>query len=130
MRSESRRDSRLFREVVRSLLKDGISLRFQADGRSMHPAIGNAETIEVEPVAAVVPGDVVMAETADGIRVHRVVNTGNALATRGDCCLDVDCDVRPLGVVSVVHDNEVRPVSRRSLGSVVRRWLARWRGRF
>lgn len=127
MRSESRADSRMFRELMRSLLDSGISVRFRARGRSMHPAIADGETVQVDPVAPAKRGDVVIVDTADGLRAHRMRAAG---VTQGDCCFDADPDSQPLGTVLVVTDEGTRPVPRRRPGTVVRRWLARWRGRF
>ncbi|MGZ4788984.1 MAG: S24 family peptidase [Terriglobales bacterium] len=130
MRSETRCNSRLFGELVRSLLKDGITVRFRAQGRSMYPAIADGDTVQVNPTAAPEVGDVVMAETTHGLRVHRIVKSGDTISTRGDCCFEADDDPRPLGRVVVVEGRTIRAVSRRSAGTVVRRWLAGWRGRF
>jgi len=130
MRSETRFDSRLFGELMRSLLKDGIGVRFRAAGRSMYPAIADGDTVEVTAMSTATSGEVVLTETADGLRVHRIVNTGTAVSTRGDCCVDHDGDSHPLGAVCVIKDQAARPVPRRHLGTIVRRWVARWRRRF
>jgi len=127
MRSETRRDSRLFGEVMRSLLKEGLSVRFYAEGRSMYPAIADGELVQVDLAGAVDRGDVVIVESADGLRVHRV----NGLGTRGDCCFEADRNSgAAIGTVSLVKGDIVERVPRQRLGSMLRRWLARWRGRF
>ena len=123
MRFETRRDSRLFGEAVRSLLRDGTAVRFRGNGRSMYPAVGDGDEVQVEP-GAPIRGEVAMVETADGFRVHRVMRDG---ATRGDCCLESDAYSELVGRVSLVNE---RPVARQKFGSKVRRWFARWRGRF
>ena len=130
MRSETRVDTQLFGELVRSFLKNGIIVRFQARGKSMYPAIRDGETVEVSPAASAKVGDVVLAETSDGLRVHRVSRNGDAITTRGDCCFEHDYDARAIGGVAVVESRVVHPVSRRAAGTIIRRWLARWRGRF
>jgi len=127
MRSESRADSRMFRELMRSLLDSVISVRFRAHGHSMHPAIADGETVQVDPLASAKRGDVVIVDTADGFRAHRVRAAG---ATQGDCCIDADPESRPLGTVFVATDEGTSVVPRRRPGTVVRSWLARWRGRF
>jgi len=122
MRSETRRDSRLFAETVRTLLRNGFAARFRANGRSMYPAVRDGDEVQVEPT---VPesGDVVMVETEEGLRVHRVVGNG----TRGDCCFERDSAAEIIGKVSLVNG---QAAPRQKLGSKVRRWIARWRGRF
>ena len=123
MRSETRHDSRLFREALRSLMKDGIAVRFRAHGRSMYPAVQDGDEVQVEAKVAE-RGDVAMVETDEGLRVHRVIGSG---ATRGDCCLNADSPREIVGKVSRVND---RAVPQQKTGSRVRRWIARWRGRF
>ena len=88
MRSEVRHDSKLFRELSRSLLKQGISIRFLVQGRSMFPAIANGETVEVES-RKVRRGDVLLLETDDGLRVHRLQGpVDDKIVTRGDSCFE------------------------------------------
>lgn len=123
MRSETRRDSRLFGEAVRSLLKDGIAVRFRAHGRSMFPAVRDGDEVQVEPGVAA-RGEVAMVETSEGLRVHRLMGRER---TQGDCCLEADSTGEIIGRISRVKG---RPVSRQRIGSRVRRWMARWRGRF
>ncbi len=90
MRSEIRRDSKLFRELSRSLLTKGISIRFIASGRSMFPAIRDGETVLVEP-EDVRKGDVLLVDTEEGLRVHRLqaLRAGN-LVTQGDSCSEAE----------------------------------------
>ena len=130
MQSEPRSNSRMFGEVLRSLLRDGISVRFHASGRSMYPAIGDGDHVQVDPSSQTKRGDVVMVETPEGLRVHRVVASGNAIRTRGDCCVDYDSVAGVLGSVRVVNGNATGFADRQKFGSVVRRWVARWRGHF
>ena len=65
----------LFLDVSTELLQCGHSVRFQAPGRSMHPAIKEGETITVEPVEppAVRTGDIILYRTEAGVIAHRVV---------------------------------------------------------
>jgi len=127
MRTESRTDSRLFGELLRSLLKDGISARFQAHGRSMFPAIANGDVVQVDAGAVVQRDGVALVETTDGFRAHRVVRGGNEVVTRGDCCFDEDPHVT--GVIGAVS-SQGQPIAANRLGAAVRRWIARWRGHF
>ena len=90
MRSEVRHDSKLFRELSRSLLKKGISVRFLARGRSMFPVIADGETVQVDAREAAC-GDVLLLDTDDGLRVHRLqVSDVGHVVTRGDSCLDTE----------------------------------------
>ena len=123
MRSETRRDSRLFGEAVRSLLRDGIAVRFRANGRSMFPAVRDGDEIQVE-AGPVRSGEVALAEAGEGFRVHRVTKDGK---TRGDCCVDDDSAAEMVGRVALVNE---RTVPKQRIGSKLRRFVARWRGRF
>jgi len=132
MRSETRTDSRLFGGLLRTLLREGMAVRFQAHGRSMYPAIADGNVVQVEPAATpAARGDVVVVETNDGLRLHRVTRSSANLRTRGDCCVEHDGEVEQLaGQIAIINDGVVRPVPRQRLGSIVRRWLATWRGHF
>lgn len=126
MRTEARADSRMFGELLRSLLRDGLAVRFQARGRSMFPAIADGDVVQVE-AGAVGRGEVALVETADGFRAHRVVGMSNHVVTRGDCCFGEDPYISELmGTVSMGD----RRIPSQRIGSVVRRWVARWRGHF
>jgi signal peptidase I len=131
MRSETRTDSWLFSELLRSLVKDGIEVRFRAEGRSMYPALRDGDVVQIEAMSdPAEPGDVLMVESATGLRVHRVVQRGEQILTQGDCCFRDDGAVGVLGKVQVASGDSSRPVPAQRLGSLVRRWLAPWRGRF
>jgi len=132
MRSETRRDSRLFGELVRTLLQAGHSARFRAEGRSMFPAIANGEVVQVNPLTlGSRRGEVVMTESVDGFRIHRVIpSRADTIDTRGDCCLEADAAGAIVGSVSLLDSGTARPVPSLRAGAVLRRWLARWRGHF
>jgi hypothetical protein len=130
MRSETRTDSRMFGKVLRSLLKEGIAVRFRAAGRSMYPAIRDGDMVQVEAGTTSAAGETVMTETADGLRIHRIEKVGATVTTRGDCCLDRDLESYPVGAVSIISEEAASPVPRRRAGAVVRRWVAIWRGHF
>lgn len=88
MRSEVRHDSKLFRELSRSLLAKGISITFLVRGRSMFPAILDGEAVQVDPGSARA-GDVLLVDTEDGLRVHRLRATDNGrVITQGDACFE------------------------------------------
>ncbi len=127
MRTESRADSRLFGTLLRSLLKEGISVRFEARGRSMFPAIADGHPIEVK-AEKTAHGDVALVENEDGFRVHRVLRSANGVVTRGDCCFGED--PYPAELIGSVSFGSGRRIPRQRLRSRVRRWIARWRGHF
>ena len=66
--------------MVESLLREGVSVRFRAGGRSMSPAIEDGETIVVAPVGdgRVTIGDVIYGDGARGPIAHRVIAIGRA----------------------------------------------------
>jgi len=131
MRTETRSDSRLFGSLLRSLLRSGIAVRFEARGRSMYPAIKDGDVVQVNPADCSDPGKVAMVATADGFRAHRIVAAGNTIITQGDCCLHPDQPANHLaGAVSIVKNEEPKPVPPQRVGTVARRWLARLRGHF
>jgi hypothetical protein len=90
VKSRVRSDTGLFRALARTLLKQGIAVRFRAHGRSMFPAIADGDTVEVFPGNART-GDVVLIDSARGPVAHRVVSwRKNEILTRGDSCDDND----------------------------------------
>ena len=132
MESEKRFDSRLFRELLQSLLKEDISVRFRANGRSMYPAIADGEMLQIDPSTALPQrGDVALVETARGFMVHRVIESEKNIRTRGDCCFEGDGDPNQvIGKVSIADGKDSRPAAPQRLGSKIRRWIARYRGHF
>src|SRR5215831_17771299 len=83
-------DSKLFEEVVRPLLQQGVNVRFQARGASMSPAIRDGEVVEVMPaiVTKLRKDDIVLAKSNAGFRLHRIVFANpvkDLFITRGDC---------------------------------------------
>ena len=132
MEFEVREDSTLFRKLTRSLLRDGLGVRFEAKGHSMFPSIADGDVVEVVPAQARLrTGDVVLAETEQGWLAHRVAGgDAGAVVTRGDCCFDNDSAVEVLGTVRVADGGGSRPVRRAGVMTLFRRWIARWRGHF
>ncbi|QUW01580.1 S24/S26 family peptidase [Chloracidobacterium sp. MS 40/45] len=62
--------------LVRSLLAQGLPVRFTAPGRSMAPTIADGETITVRPLSAddrPECGEVVLAQVDDRLIAHRIV---------------------------------------------------------
>lgn len=83
-------DSRLFEELIRELLGKGLSVRFEARGASMSPAIRDREIVEVTAVivSKLRKDDIVLARTNHGFRLHRIVladHARNLFLTKGDC---------------------------------------------
>jgi len=88
-----RRDSRLFTQIAGELLRDGVPVRFRAEGQSMTPTLDGGELLTVEPVRAgeVQAGNIVLTNEANCLQAHRVVSTCNGsnggsdvLAIQGD----------------------------------------------
>ncbi len=91
MQSEVRADSRLFRFLSKALLESGYSIRFRATGRSMFPAIGDGDIIEVSPEEKKSTGDVVLLSGDERLIAHRIIDSQpNQVITRGDSCLEAD----------------------------------------
>lgn len=65
----------LFTLLCVQVLADGHSVRFQATGTSMHPAIRDGDWVTVEPVQAVSlrPGNVLLYRGMRGLTAHRLV---------------------------------------------------------
>src|SRR5689334_20974594 len=88
-------DSKLFEEIIRDLLHQGLHVRFQARGASMSPTIRDGDIVEVTPVivSKLRKDDIVLAKTNDGFRLHRIVSADSdrdAFITRGDCGVEDD----------------------------------------
>ena len=66
----------LFTDVCVGLLNQGQSVRFKANGWSMHPTICDGEMINVEPVlpSQVRHGDIILYRSPRGITAHRVIH--------------------------------------------------------
>jgi len=84
-----KRDSAQFLAVCRELLREGFAVRFTAQGQSMQPNILPDDQLVIAPASVhqINPGQVVLAEGRDGLRVHRMIQRladGSAAITRGD----------------------------------------------
>ena len=106
-------DSKLFEEVIRALLQQGLSARFQARGASMSPAIRDGEVVEVTPVivSKLRKDDIVLAKSNDGFRLHRIVHADHSrdiFLTRGDCGHENDPALKGSQVLGLARAKEVR----------------------
>ncbi|MFZ0734923.1 MAG: C25 family cysteine peptidase [Candidatus Sulfotelmatobacter sp.] len=111
--TDSGADSKLFDEVVRDLLDRGLSVRFQARGASMSPAIRDGETVEITSVimSELRKDDIVLAKTNYGFRLHRIVLADHArdvFITRGDCGRQNDPPLTGVQILGVARSKEVR----------------------
>lgn len=83
-------DSKVFEELIRELLEQGLCVRFEARGASMSPAIRDGELVEITPVivSKLQKGDIVLVKSNNGFRLHRIVLADDAkdvFVTKGDC---------------------------------------------
>lgn len=106
-------DSRVFEDVVRPLLEQGLSIRFQARGASMSPAIRDGEVVEVTPVIVTKlrKDDIVLAKSHCGFRLHRIVLADPAkdlFITRGDCGRENDPALKADQILGLARAKEVR----------------------
>lgn len=106
-------DSKLFEEIVRPLLAQGLSVRFQARGASMSPAIRDGEVVEVTPVIVTElrKDDIVLAKSNFGFRLHRIVMAdpfNDVFITRGDCGQENDPALKAEQILGLARAKEVR----------------------
>ena len=106
-------DSRLFEEIVRPMLAQGLIVRFQARGASMSPTIRDGEVVEVIPmvVSELRKNDIVLAKTECGFRLHRIVVVDPArdlFITRGDCGQENDPPIKSEQILGLARAKEVR----------------------
>ena len=111
--------TRLFEALSSELLRKGGSIRFQARGASMSPAIRDGEIVHVKPATAaeVRLGDIVLVKGEMGFRLHRVVVADaerDVYITRGDCGQLDDPAVSGEEVLGIAVAKDVR-VGRRVL---------------
>src|SRR5580704_16702515 len=106
-------DSKLFEEVVRPLLEQGLNVRFQARGASMSSAIRDGEVVDVTPVIVtrLRKDDIVLTKSKYGFRLHRIVLVDPArdfFVTRGDCGQENDPALRGVQILGLAQAKEVR----------------------
>lgn len=109
---ENGADSQLFDDLLRPLLAQGLSVRFQACGASMSPAIRDGEVVEVIPavVTKLQKNDIVLAKTEHGFRLHRLVLADppkDCFITRGDCGQEDDPVLTGSQILGVARAKEV-----------------------
>jgi hypothetical protein len=95
------------------MLERGLSVRFEARGCSMSPAIRDGEIVEVQPVEPVrlQKNDIVLAKSDAGFRLHRIVmlDTHRGIfITRGDCGHANDPPITVAQILGVARAKEVR----------------------
>lgn len=105
-------DSKLFAEVLRDMLELGLSVRFQARGASMSPAIRDGEVVHVTPVivSEIRKDDVVLTRSENGFRLHRIVladHTRDEFVTRGDCGQENDPVLKRPQILGLAQSKEV-----------------------
>src|SRR5579863_7856315 len=106
-------DSQVFEQIIRELLSQGLSVRFQARGASMSPAICDGETVEVTPVMVrkLRKDDIVLAKSNLGFRLHRIVRADHdnrVFITRGDCGQQDDPPLSSEQILGIARAKEVR----------------------
>jgi uncharacterized repeat protein (TIGR01451 family) len=70
-----RKDSRLFEELCKTLLRRGNAVRFRVNGQSMQPNLTDGDTVVVAPVkpSDLRRGDLLLVRDDDSLLVHRLV---------------------------------------------------------
>ena len=111
--TNSESDSERFEALSRELLKNGLSMRFEARGASMSPIIRDGQVVYVTPimVSKLRKGDIVLTKGHGGFRVHRLVITNhskNLFITRGDGGQQNDPPLRGDQILGIVVAKEVR----------------------
>jgi uncharacterized repeat protein (TIGR01451 family) len=106
-------DSESFEALSRELLKNGLSVRFEARGASMSPCIRDGQIVQVTPVmvSKLRKGDIVLTKGSSGFRLHRLVladHDNDLFITRGDCGQQDDPPVSSHQILGVAVAKEVR----------------------
>jgi len=106
-------DSKVFEGIVRPLLAQGLSVRFQARGASMSPTIRDGEIVEVIPLGGgeLRKDDIILAKSDCGFRLHRIVfaDVANDLfITRGDCGQENDPALKRGQILGLARAKELR----------------------
>lgn len=111
--TEDRRHSKLFEAFSRKLLEHGASVRFQAHGSSMSPAIRDGEMVYIREtrLARLRSGDIVLVNGDAGLRLHRLTVADadrDLFITRGDCGEQDDPAVRGGAIMGIAVAKEVQ----------------------
>src|ERR1700719_3520790 len=110
--TDSGSDSKLFGDLSRELLQQGLCVRFQARGASMSPAIRDGEVVHVTPVivSKLRKDDIVLTRSKNGFRLHRIVFAEPAkdeFVTRGDCGQENDPMLKGAQILGLAQAKEV-----------------------
>jgi hypothetical protein len=116
--------SKLFEDLSRELMQNGLSVRFQARGASMSPRIRDGEIVHVAAVivSKLRKGDIVLIKSNHGFRIHRLVVADyekDLFITRGDCGQQDDPAVRGNEILGIAEAKEVQ-VGRRIVRAKLR----------
>ncbi|HLK05475.1 MAG TPA: C25 family cysteine peptidase [Candidatus Acidoferrum sp.] len=89
------RNSKGFLAMCEAVLEQGYHVRMSAHGESMAPNIQDGDVVEISRAIGRNnrKGDIVLAKTSDGLKLHRIAETfedGRAAVTRGDSGLECD----------------------------------------
>jgi len=107
-----RNDSKSFLAMCEELLERGHQVRIHARGESMKPNILDGDIVEVTPLAnrLVGKGDIVLARTPDGLKLHRISKSlESGVVTRGDAGQENDLPAtKLLGTVVVIERQGIR----------------------
>jgi uncharacterized repeat protein (TIGR01451 family) len=122
--TDSGSDSRLFEDLTRDLLQQGVGVRFRARGASMSPAIRDGEMVYITPVivSKLRKDDIVLTKSENGFRLHRIVladYANDAYITRGDCGRQDDPPLSGSQILGLAQAKEVR-VGRSSVQAELR----------
>src|SRR6266853_455478 len=112
---EDRTQSQAFGAIADELVAAGLSIRFQARGRSMLPAIRDGEILHVQPVdtATIRVADLVLFKDGAGFKAHRVVQKRNdVFVTRGDAGLEPDNAIRGSQIMGKIIAKECAKTGR------------------
>jgi len=121
-----------FARAVRDAVPEGGTFSFRVKGASMGPVIRDGDLVHVRRAAAdeAAAGDIVVVETGEFLRAHRLVKKVSReterLATQGDTLLYLDEPVHPdnlLGVVETVEKPDGKKLC-------LRTWRSRVAARF
>lgn len=127
-------NSELFDDLARPMLEQGLSVRFQARGASMSPAIRDGEIVEISPVelTELRAKDIILAKTDSGFRLHRIVTIDPArdvFITRGDCGQEDDPPLSGSQILGLARAKELRLGWTPVRASFRRGWLLRYAAR-
>lgn len=124
-------DSKVFEQIVRDLLGRGLSIRFQARGWSMFPAIRDGQMVEVAPVwRDLRKDDIVLTKSDFGFRLHRIVRADRAqdvFITRGDSSLGSDAPLLRQQILGIARAKEMKvgPTTIRASFAGIAGWVQR-----